>query len=60
MIGFVSESFMFSGRKYKIKEKNEYAPYNIYNCLTCPLNVAFCRISGEILDCRGTLIISYD
>lgn len=59
MIRFVSESFMFSGRKYKIKGKDD-GDIHIYNCLTCPLNFKFCRISTEILKCKGIFKISYD
>ena len=59
MTRFVLESFMFSGRKYKIIGKDD-GDMHIYNCLTCPLNLEFCRVSTEILKCKGIFKIFYD
>ena len=59
MTRFVLESFMFSGRKYKITGKDD-GDMHIYNCLTCPLNLEFCRVSTEILKCKGIFKISYE
>ena len=50
---------MFSGRKYKIRGKDD-GDMHIYNCLTGPLNLIFCRVSTEIFKCKGIFKISYD